>query len=453
MGPTSGVAARLRRHRLDRRMTQEALAELAGISVRTVAAIERGRGRSPRPYTVDRLATALRLTGVERDDFVRTGRESFWASRQGRRAPDAWAPYQLPPDHPDFVGRSDALHWLRRRLVPRTGPARPVVVSGPAGMGKSALAVHAATLLAEGFPDGQLFVALRGTADRPTDPAEALGSVLRALGVDGSAVPAGMEERAALFRARLSGRRVLILLDDADNHGQVEPLLGPGAAAVLVTSRLPLTGLAGAVSLDLGPMSHPEAIELLCRVAGADRVRAQPEAASALVTACGGLPLAVRIAGARLAARPQWTVETMTGRLADERRRLDELRHGDLAVRTTLESTHRRLGPDAARAFALLGGLRVSSFPEWTVVALLDSSARVAEAALDELLDARLVEGWGTDEVGQRQYRFHEVARLYAQERRETDLGESEWLAALGRVASGWPALARRDRREPTAVT
>jgi len=188
-------------------------------------------------------------------------------------------------------------------------------------------------------------------------------------------------------------------------------------------------------------------------VAGADRVRAQPEAASALVTACGGLPLAVRIAGARLAARPQWTVETMTGRLADERRRLDELRHGDLAVRTTLESTHRRLGPDAARAFALLGGLRVSSFPEWTVVALLDSSARVAEAALDELLDARLVEGWGTDEVGQRQYRFHEVARLYAQERRETDLGESEWLAALGRVASGWPALARRDRREPTAVT
>ncbi|WP_117212948.1 ATP-binding protein, partial [Allorhizocola rhizosphaerae] len=441
-------SALLRRHRLARRLTQEALAERAGVSSRSIGEIERGRGRSPRPQTVERLAAALELTGDERAEFVAAGRALIWEARRDEREPDPIGACQLPADLPDFVGRDEELSTLERVLT--DGP-RLAVVSGPPGVGKTALAVHAGHRIAERFPDGQLCVALRAGAEVSADPGEVLGDMLRALGVEGSALPSGLDARAALFRTRLSARRILLVLDDAAGHRQVEALLPAGRAAVLVTSRLPLTGLPGAVNIDLGPLDTSAAIELLCRVVGRPRVKAQHTASAEVVAACGGLPLAVRIAAAKLAARPNWTVSEFAERLANERRRLDELSYGDLAVRPGLQLAYRGLSPSAARAFGLLGGLGVPSFAAWPVALLLDTDPATGRAALEELLDARLVEGCGRDQAGQARYRLHDVTRLFARECRDAAIGHAEWEAALARVAGGWLALGRLARDHLTA--
>ncbi|MEU6722810.1 helix-turn-helix domain-containing protein [Nonomuraea wenchangensis] len=473
MGDAFGVL--LRSHRLRRQLTQEALAERAGISSRSVAELERGRGRSPRPRSLEQLATALDLDGEEREEFIAAGHTLFWASRTGRTdrspagesVPDAGSTCrQLPADAPDFVGRDDELALLASVLDPGNHNARLAVLSGPPGVGKTALAVHAGHRFASWFPDGQLYAALRGATADPVDPAEVLAQWLRALGVDGSALPVGVDARAALFRDRLAVQRVLLVVDDAGGYRQVEQLLPAKGVAMMVTSRLPLTGLPGVTSIDLRPLSGPTAVRLLSQVAGEERVRAEPAAAVELVSACGGLPLAVRIAGARLAARPHWSVEALNERLADERRRLNELRHGDLAVRPGLHLAHEGLTSTAARAFALLGELGVPSFPEWAVAALLGVDPGAGTAVLEELLDARLLEALGSDRAGQPRYRFHDITRLYARERREATIPQSEWTAALARAATGWLALARHaqdhldclrfhldDRDHPAAVT
>ncbi|MEU8247381.1 helix-turn-helix domain-containing protein [Nonomuraea sp. NPDC048916] len=446
-------AVLLRAHRTRRRLTQEALAELAGISSRSVGEMERGNGRSPRPGTLEHLATALELSGEEREEFVSAGRALFWASRARptgssapRRAPAGAAdppPWTLPADLSDFVGRGDELALLGEALDPASHRARLAVISGPPGVGKTALAVHAGHRFAARFPDGHLYAALRCVTGDPAKPLDVMAHLLRLLGLDGSALPTDVDACAGLLRARLAGRRILLILDDATGYHQVEPMLPPEGVAVVVTSRMPLTGLPGVTAMDLRPLPDPVAVELLCQVAGAERVRAEPSAAADLVAACGGLPLALRITGARLAARPHWMLGTLTERLADERRRLDELRHGDLAVRPGLQLTYRGLTPAAARAFALLGALSVPSFPEWPVAALLDVGPAQGAAALEELLDARLLEDLGLDQAGQSRYRFHDVTRLYAQERREAEFDQTAWRDALARAATGWLALAR----------
>ncbi|MDG6107219.1 helix-turn-helix domain-containing protein [Dactylosporangium aurantiacum] len=442
----------LRRHRLHCQLTQEELAERAGISARSVGEMERGRGRSPRPRTVDQLAAALELTATARDEFTAAGRALFWVNRPGRSRtsnplrltmPTAAVPRQLPADLPDFVARHDETALICRVLDPDSRNARLVAVSGPAGVGKTALAVHAGHRLAARFPDGQVYAALRGPTGRPVDPAEVLAQLLRALGADSSALPAGAGARAGLLRSWLADRRVLIVLDDADGHRQVEPFMPTDSTAVLVTSRLPLTGLSGVTAVDLRPLPTAAGVDLLCRVAGTQRVRSEPAAACELVTICGGLPLAVRIAAARLAARPHWTVTTLSERLADERHRLDELRHGDLAVRPGLQLAYEGLSPAAATAFALLGALDVPTFPGWAVAALLGTAPDAGAAALDELLDARLLDDLGPDQAGQRRYGFHQITRLYARERRALEVDPQQWSAALERAALGWLALAR----------
>ncbi|GIJ57174.1 helix-turn-helix domain-containing protein [Virgisporangium aurantiacum] len=426
----------LRRYRLAGRLTQEALADRAGVSARSVRELE--HGRTPRPSSVERLAAALDLTGGVRDEFVRAGTARY-RPRRTPAPPAVPAPHQLPADLPDFVGRTGELAEIEAALR----DARVVVVSGPPGVGKTALAVHVGNRVADAFPDGQLFAVLRDPAGDPVDPADVLADLLRDLDVDGSALPAGLDARATLFRSRLAGRRILILLDDAVSHTQVVPMLPAGAAAAVVTSRLPLTGLPGVAAVDLGPLAGPVAVDLLGRVAGAARVAAEPAAAAALVEVCGGLPLAVRVAGAKLAARPQWTLGILNERLADERGRLDELRHGDLAVRTGLRFVWRGLGAPAGRAFALLGALPVRSFPEWTVAALLDCAPSAGTAALEELVDSRLVDPTGPDQAGQPRYRFHDVSRLFARECRESTVDGPQWTTALARAAGGWLTRAR----------
>ncbi|MEV4536213.1 tetratricopeptide repeat protein [Asanoa sp. NPDC049518] len=447
-----GFATQLRSYRLRGQLTQEALAERAGISSRSIGEMERGRGRGPRPRTVEWLATALDLSGEEREAFVDAGRSLFWGNRSGSAVAPRGAAEpirHLPPDLADFVGRDKELGLLDAILHPRATPARVAAISGPPGVGKSALAIHASHRLASRFPDGQLYAVLGGQDRAPAEPADVLALLLRMLGVDGSALPAGVDARAALFRTRIAGRRMLLVLDNAAGHRQVEALMPPDGVAVVVTSRLSLTGLAGVTTIDLRPLPTTSSIDLLCQVAGAERVLAEPDAAATLVAACDNLPLAVRVVAARLAARPQWTVRMIGERLTDERRRLDEMRHGDLAVRLTLQVTYQALSRPAARAFALLGALSslgVRAMPEWAVPALLGAPSAAASVAVEELLDARLIEPVGPDGLGLRRYRFHEITRLYARECRENEISEAEWSTAFARVAHTWLGLARRAR-------
>ncbi|MFA7765515.1 ATP-binding protein [Streptomyces sp. NRRL S-448] len=325
------------------------------------------------------------------------------------------------------------------------------MVTGAAGIGKTALALRVAHGLRGEFPDGQLYVDLRG-ADRTagSDPAEVLAGFLRGLGVDGPAVPADTGERAALYRSLLAGRRVLVLLDNAADEAQVRALL-PGAAAgcaVLVTARHRLAGLdrpdrRGAVELPL--LDEPSALGLLGRIAGAGRLAAEPQAARELVRLCGGLPLALRIIGAELAALPHRGLARLAARLGDERSRLDVLD----GVRAGLRIGYRALPGDAR---ALLRGLASLDAPDvavWTAAAVLDRPLDTAEDALDALAAAHLLEVTGRDEAGQHRYRMHDLVRAFGRELAVPGAGDE---AVQRRVLACWVTLVREGRRAHQGV-
>jgi tetratricopeptide (TPR) repeat protein len=309
-------------------------------------------------------------------------------------------------------------------------------VVGAGGLGKTALAVHTAHLLASEFPDGQLYASLHGAA-QPAEPSEVLARFLRALGAEPGHIPLEEEERAAHYRTRLAGKRVLIVLDDAHDAAQVRPLLpGSASCAVLVTARRRLPELAGTKVLDLDVLPLEEARTLFVLVAGQERAVAEPAATDDVLAACAGLPLAIRIGGARLAARGSWTVRTLADRLADERRRLDELRAGNLAVRASFEVSFASLpgpelpgGVDPATAFRLLGLWTGSSVSLAAAAALLGEDEYDVADALDALVDAHLLESRAPD-----RYRFHDLLRVYAADRARTQETEQVQAAAITRV-------------------
>ncbi|WP_182874972.1 AfsR/SARP family transcriptional regulator [Microbispora sp. H10670] len=359
------------------------------------------------------------------------------------------APCHLPPDIGDFTGRHELADSLRQCLTgAQDPPATPVVaLYGRAGAGKTTLAVHVAHSLGEVFAHGRLYVDLHGTRPRPADPADALARLLTALGVAARALPDGLEERGRLFRAVLADRRVLVVLDDAASEEQVRPLLpgGPGCA-VLVTSRRRPAGLsARAVRVDaLGPAS---AAALLGRIAGPERVAARPAVVAEIVRLCGHLPLAVRIAGERLAQREHWTPEHLADRLRDERRRLDELVAGDLSVRARLDADYRVLGAPARRALRMLGLLDVPEFAAWVLAAALDVPVREAEAYADLLVDAQLLSCAADDAGGRFRYRFHDFVRAYARERAELEETGGEREEVIARVLGALLAVAEAAER------
>jgi DNA-binding SARP family transcriptional activator len=351
-------------------------------------------------------------------------------------------PAQLPADISDFTGRSGQVEQLQE-LLAGTAPAdgspgavRVVLVVGPGGQGKTTLAVHAAHLLRGEFPDGQLYATLFG-ATQAADPAEVLARFLRDLGADPARIPVDAEERAALYRTRLAGRRVLVVLDDARGIEQVRPLLpGSASCAVLITARYWLPELAGGAVLDLDVLSEDEARALFTKIVGAQRVDAEPGAVGEVLTACAGLPLAIRIAGARLATRGNWSIRTLAGRLSDERGRLDELRVGNLAVRASFEVSFATLpgpavpgGPAPARAFRLLGLWTGPSVSLPAAAALLGEPEDGVAGALDVLFDAHLLESPEPD-----RYRFHDLLRVYAADRARTEEAEQDRTAAITRV-------------------
>jgi tetratricopeptide (TPR) repeat protein len=314
------------------------------------------------------------------------------------------------------------------------------VLSGPPGSGKSTLAVHVAHRVRDAFPDGQLFADLRGMSDRPREPADVLAEMLRGLGVIDSAVPDEPGERAALLRSRLAQRRFLIVLDDAAGAAQVRPLLpGTGGSAVLVGSRRRMPGLPAHHS-HLGVMRPEEARELFGTIVGPDRLRAEEAEADRVLAGCGSLPLAVRIAGARLANRPGWTVGTLADFLNDERGRLDQLQTGELEVRASAELSYRHLPEPAATAFRVFGHLPDEAVAGWLVAAAMGCADQAA-TGLETLLDEHLVEVVGTDRLGLQRYRMHDLLRCYARELAEED-GPEQHLQRRLRVVDTLTALA-----------
>ena len=351
-------------------------------------------------------------------------------------APPAY-PAQLPPDTGDLTGRDAIVRTIRvalRAAATVAGPATTVAISGMAGVGKSALAVHAAHVARADFPDGQLYAAF-DTDGRDVEPGEVLAQFLRALGHHGPDLPASSVERTAMLRSALASRRVLIVLDGVRSERQVRPLLpGTPGCGVLITSRARLTGLEGTDHLPLDVLAPEDSVRLLARLAGADRVAADPAAAREIAGHCGHLPLALRVAGARLAARSRRPLSTFAAGLRDETHRLDELTAGDLGVRARLDASYRALNEPERKAFALLGAVGLPSLtPSMAGCALAVSTAE-AERRLDRLAEAQLVDLSEADADGQIRYRFHELTRIFARERGEADETPASRRDAVGRV-------------------
>jgi DNA-binding SARP family transcriptional activator len=366
-------------------------------------------GLMPRPAAARSLGLSARLDGHGRPGRLRP------ADRLDQR--DRWRPAcQLPVAAADFTGRTAELDALLARL---SGQGMAItVVAGMLGAGKTALAVHAAHLARERFPDGQLYACLTDDG-RPRDPQVVLGELLRGLGVPGGGIPAARFEREALYRSVLAGRRVLLVADGATSAAQVRPLLpGTAGSAVVVTSRSRLPDLDGARVIELGGLGREASVRLLALSSG--RAAAQPgdaadadgADAAAIAAACGHLPLALRIAGARLADDPDLTMAALAGRLADESGRLDELEVGDASVRTRLGAAARAVSRPARSALAMLAVAGPRAAPG-DVLAALPNGAGTRRVA-PELADAGLlnrVRG-GTD----RAYQVNPLVRAYAGE-------------------------------------
>ena len=354
--------------------------------------------------------------------------------------------FQLPPDIDDFTGREDDLRAVQRGLEHSTDPDGVIVsaIAGRAGIGKTALATKVAHQLRPQFPDGQLYVNLRGSEVERLAPTDVLGEFLLELGVARAAIPERLDQRASRYRAQLAKQRVLVVLDNAADEAQVRPLLPRSrSSAALITSRARLAKLRGARSIMLDVLDRVQAVELLSRVVGAKRVAAEPEAAGRIVELCGYLPLAVRIAGARLAARGQWPLAELANRLADEHDHLAELRLRDVEVRASFTLTYQALAEKECRAFRFLSLLKAPEFTTWVAAALLHTELGEARELVERLVQAEVVEVARQDPTGEKRYRFHDVLRAFARERLWNEDTAAAQEAALERALDAYLELTR----------
>lgn len=397
-----GFGVLLRRYRLRAGQTQEELAHRSGISPRTISLLETGRRRAPRMASARLLIDALNLSPEE-------GAALLGAVHGTAPAASAGVGLQrfLPSRVPDFTGREAEL----RRVVEAARQADPpgvVVIDGMAGVGKTSLAVAAGHGLAAAFPDGQYFLDLRGHAPGrpPLSPPDALAALLRMAGLEPERIPPTAEGRAAAWRAAVAGRRVLTVLDDAAGVEQIHPLL-PGAGVVLVTSRARLFGPAGGVSFSLDVPPPAEACALFGRVAGERAACAGPGVVAEIVELLGRLPLAVRLAAARLASRPCWTAVDLLVRLRDDTRRLAELEVvGAGGVADAFESSLRDADAEQRRMVGLLARHFPADFDPSAVAALAGLPQRQVEYVLERLVDRHLLR-----QPGRGRYAMHVLLR------------------------------------------
>lgn len=363
----------------------------------------------------------------------------------------AGRPRQLPADTADFTGHGELIATAESVLAgdERRRAVGVVVIVGKPGVGKSTLATHIGHRVAEEhFPDGQLYCDLRGIRGGSDGVADVLGRFLLALGIPGAMVPDDRDERLQLYRTQLAGRRMLVVLDDAITETQVTPLLpGNSSCAVIITSRSRLTGVPGARRLELDVLDREHSLALLGHITGPDRVAREPEAAVALIRAVGGLPLALRIIGARLAARPHWTLASMVHRLANERRRLDELAHGDMTIRASLSLTVDGLDAESGKLFGLLSMAEGLSVPGWAAGAVLDDDSPYPSDLLEPLVDVQLLSVVAVETTGEFRYCYQDMVRLFAREQLAAQGDPAGRQAALARMLGGWLALAEQAHR------
>ncbi len=410
-----GESVRAHRRRLG--LTQEELASETGISVRTVGKIEAGRITTPRPATVRLIADAFGLHGADRDRFRQA------AAGLVTTGPTSMVPAQLPPDVWAFTGRTKQIERLDALLSADATAVVITAVSGTAGVGKTALAVHWSHRVRDRFPDGQLYVNLRGHAHGPpVRPLDALAGLLTALGVPANRVPADLDQATALYRSFLADRRVLILLDNASVPEQVRPLL-PGAfgCVVLVTSRDRLGGLVardGARPMTLDVLTAEEAHLLLTGLVGADRVASEPDSTAELARVCACLPLALRIAAANLAEYPDRSIASYVAdlRTGDRLSALAVTGDEDTAVRATFDLSYAALPAPARQVFRRVGLVPGPYVTAAAAAALTGIPAADAADVLNQLAGAHLL-----TETAPGQYSCHDLLRRYAADRTATE--------------------------------
>ncbi len=445
----------LREHRRAAQLTLEQLAQVSGVSARTLSDMERGRSKGPQHRTVTALADALALAGDARKQLIELARDGRLRDHWTRPTGVA----ELPRLLDDFTGRAAELAWMSELAYAESTQGAGVVglITSSGGMGKTTLTVRAAHLLRPSFPGGIFFIDLLGMSPRPMAAADALRLLLRALGAGAEQIPADAGERASLYRSLLRDRRALIVADNAGSEEQVRPLLpGESASRMVITSRRLLAGLEGVRRLPLAPLALPEAKELLTGILGERAASDDESALTRLVELCEGLPLALRIIGNRLVSRPGWDAAELTVRLADEERRLDELKAGDLKVASAFGMSYDQLAAPARQLFRRLAVVPGRDFD--ATVAAVAGRMPVADAwdALDELVDLGLLQ----DSAAGR-YRFHDLVRFFARARlaeeesvadREASTGRvTSWLLRMATFAGRWfePGSGRPVRPEP----
>jgi tetratricopeptide (TPR) repeat protein/transcriptional regulator with XRE-family HTH domain len=399
----------LRRLRIEAGLTQEELAESAGISSRSVSDLERGINLTARRDTARLLADALGLTGGARAEFEASARGRVAGTSPGGVA---GASRTLPRDIASFTGREPELRALVESAAGSGGVVGIHAIGGMAGIGKTALAVHAAHALAPRFPTGQIFLPLHGhtPGQRPVDPADALASLLLTAGVPAAQIPPGLEARMALWRDRLAGKQLLLLLDDAADSEQVRPLL-PGSAGclVLVTSRRHLTALEDARTISLDTLPPGDAARLLVRLAGRPNLTSTDAAITEIIVLCGYLPLAVGMLARQLHHHPTWAPADLAAELAAARDRLELMTAENLSVAAAFDLSYQDLTGAQQQMFCRLGLHPGTEIDVYAAAALddtgLDAARRHLEALYDHYLLAEPVRG---------RYRLHDLIHEHA---------------------------------------
>jgi tetratricopeptide (TPR) repeat protein/transcriptional regulator with XRE-family HTH domain len=437
--PALAFAGLLRQLRAEARLTQEELAEAAGLSPRSVSDLERGINRTARKETAELLAGALGLPATAAELFVAAARgrgpaQDVVAARQASGAFAAAATRGLPRDVASFTGRRADLDRLAEGLTSLAAGAGVVgicAIGGMAGVGKTTFAVHAAHRLAGSFPDGQFYLPLHAhtRGQRPVDPADALSSLLLTAGVAAAQIPPGLEARAARWRDRVAGKKILLLLDDAASHEQVRPLLpGTGGSLVLVTSRRRLTALDDAIVISLDTLAPGEAAALLARLAGRPGLQPGDAAVGEITRRCGYLPLAIGLIASQLRHHPAQTAESVAASLAAATDRMELMRAENLSVAAAFDLSYQDLGPGQQQLFRRLDLIPGPTFDVYAAAALDGASPGQARRQLDELYDQHLI-----TEPAPGRYQLHDLLREHARALASTD-DQADRDSAAGRV-------------------
>ena len=408
--PALDFGGLLRELRVEARLTQEELAEAAGLSPRTVSDLERGVSRRAHKDTARLLADALHLIGPARARFEAVAR----ARDPGGAGPGAAAAATrtLPRDIASFTGRQQELEQLAEAAAGAGGVVGIHAIGGMAGVGKTAFAVHAAHRLADRFPAGQIFLPLHGhtPGQQPVDPADALASLLLTAGVPAGQIPPGLEARMALWRDRLAGQQLLLVLDDAATSEQVRPLLpGTGGSLVLVTSRRHLSALEDATAVSLDTLPADEAAALLVRLAGRAGLSPADPPVATITRLCGFLPLAIGMVARQLHHHPAWTAAGRAAELAAARDRLELMATENLSVAAAFNLSYADLTEGEQRLFRRLGLHPGADIDAYAAAALDGTDLGAARRGLEVLYDQYLL-----TEPAQGRYRLHDLIREHA---------------------------------------